>query len=734
MKTTAKIAAMLVLVLVGSVSAEVITVEVTGVVDSVSTQGGIALDGSVIVGSVMTGYCTYDTDTADQNPSDNSGRYALISISMTIGNYTFTHDPTSADSAYFIVGVSDPVYRVYSPTPRFEGTIYVDGAPRAYESIDWDWTYLKTIDLYTSSDEYITTDALPDLDSWPDISVFDYSRSFRAVFSDSVPVGSGEGSFDIIGELTLLTVIPEPATTYYVDAVDGNDNNDGLSPETAFATIQKAIDSAYNGDTVLVADGTYTGPGNRNIDFLGKAITVRSESGPENCIIDCNGRQTDPHRGFYFHKGEDQNSILDGFTITNGDADWGAGISCEESSPAITNCTFSGNWAYFGGGMCNQNNSSPTVTNCTFSGNSADYGGGGMCNGGGSPTVTNCTFSGNTAVYSGGGMYNGGSSPTVTNCDFSGNSADYSGGGMYNGGSSPTVTNCDFSGNSADYSGGGMYNWWSSPLVTNCTFSGNSALNGNACACDSYELASNVEMTNCILWDGGQEIWNNDGSTITVNYTDLQGGQADCYDPYDAIEWGLGNIDEDPYFVEPGYWADANDPNIIVEPNDPNAVWIKGDYYLLPNSLCIDAGDPIYVAEPNETDIDGNPRVINGRIDMGAYETNYIQAAMKLTPQMLNCNSKGKYIKTHLTLPEGFLPEDVDVNAPAMAEPMGAESEYIKVLGTGTGPVRLEITFDREAFCARITETGEVEITVIGSLTTSQCFYATDTIKIKPRR
>jgi len=105
---------------------------------------------------------------------------------------------------------------------------------------------------------------------------------------------------------------------------------------------------------------------------------------------------------------------------------------------------------------------------------------------------------------------------------------------------------------------------------------------------------------------------------------------------------------------------------------------------------------------------------------------------MKLTPQMLNCNSKGKYVKAHITLPEEFLPEDVDVNEPAVAEPMGIESEYIKVLGAGTSLVRLEITFDREAFCAQITETGEIEITVIGSLTTSRYFYATDTIKIKP--
>ncbi len=89
-----------------------------------------------------------------------------------------------------------------------------------------------------------------------------------------------------------------------------------------FSTIQAAIDAAVDGDEVIVADGTYTGVGNRDIDFKGKAITVRSENGPDNCIIDCEREG----RGFYFHNGEDDRSILQGLTITNGYADHGGGI------------------------------------------------------------------------------------------------------------------------------------------------------------------------------------------------------------------------------------------------------------------------------------------------------------------------------------------------------------------------------------------------------------------------
>ncbi|NQS97761.1 MAG: hypothetical protein HQ591_04845, partial [candidate division Zixibacteria bacterium] len=107
-----------------------------------------------------------------------------------------------------------------------------------------------------------------------------------------------------------------------------------------YRTIQAGINAAVDGDTVLVADGTYTGEGNKNIDFLGKTIVVISENGPENCVIDCE----DDGRGFYFHSGEDSNSVLEGVQIINGFCFfYGAGISCIFSSPTIKNCIISEN-------------------------------------------------------------------------------------------------------------------------------------------------------------------------------------------------------------------------------------------------------------------------------------------------------------------------------------------------------------------------------------------------------
>ena len=207
-------------------------------------------------------------------------------------------------------------------------------------------------------------------------------------------------------------------TTYYVDGSCGSDSWSGTSQVCAFPngpkrTIQAGIDTSVTGDTVIVADGTYIGAGNKNLDFGGKAIRVRSEGGPAVCIIDCEN----DGRGFYFHTGETADAVLEGFTIRNGlVAGNGGAILCESASPTVTNCTFSGNVAGRGGGMFNQN-SSPTVSDCTFATNTATgKGGGGMFNDRGSSIVSNCTFIGNTAeglasFDGGGGIFNGPGDP-----------------------------------------------------------------------------------------------------------------------------------------------------------------------------------------------------------------------------------------------------------------------------------------------------------------------------------
>jgi len=197
-------------------------------------------------------------------------------------------------------------------------------------------------------------------------------------------------------------------------------------------------------------------------------------------------------------------------------------------------------------------------------------------------------------------MYNDHCSPTVTDCTFKGNLAagwwGYGdGGGMYNYGSGrPTLTNCIFSGNSAAgqwAGGGGMYNLWCSTTMTNCTFSGNTGVFGAAVYIDE----SGLRITNCIFWDGGNEIWQYDTWT-TITYSNVQGGEP-----------GEGNIDADPCFAD----AANGDYHLKSQAGrwDPDeGRWTKDEV----TSLCIDAGDPASL-------IGYEPFPNGGIINMGAY-------------------------------------------------------------------------------------------------------------------
>lgn len=139
------------------------------------------------------------------------------------------------------------------------------------------------------------------------------------------------------------------------------------------STIQAGIDAAVDGDTVLIADGLYTGPGNRDIDFEGKTILVTSENGAEATIIDCGGTSVEAHRAFHFHKGERPQTLVRGLTIRGGYFAWeyGGGILCEHASPTIADCIFEGNVAYHGGAVYCADSSAARILNSLFVDNTA---------------------------------------------------------------------------------------------------------------------------------------------------------------------------------------------------------------------------------------------------------------------------------------------------------------------------------------------------------------------------
>jgi len=430
--------------------------------------------------------------------------------------------------------------------------------------------------------------------------------------------------------------LPEPGETDYYgeqrllgQCVDIGANEAwpvwNITSGSRYDNIQQAINDANDGDVVVLARGRYTGQGNRDIDFGGKPVTLRSTD-PEDfdivaaTIIDSQGATGNAHRGFYFHSGEDANSVVSGLTITGGGGAYqGGGINCIfNSSPTITNCIITNNLTIdHGGGIHCGYGSSPTITNCIISSNSFNtygYGGGIYCRRGSSPTITNCIITNNSAIGNsppGHGHHGGGI------CCW-GDSEDTP--------SNPIITNCIISGNSAEHRGGGLYAYWSSPIAVNCTIVGNTAYEGGGIG--SFREA-NPTAVNCIVRDntavfGNQlalintlRLWPWEEITeMTISYSNIEGGLGDvCVDDNMVINWGQGNIDAEPNFVDPGYWDDAG---TSTDPNDD--FFVVGNYHLLPVSPCIDAGDNASVPLVSIVDIDDEPRIFNDTVDMGADE------------------------------------------------------------------------------------------------------------------
>jgi len=273
-------------------------------------------------------------------------------------------------------------------------------------------------------------------------------------------------------------------------------------------TIQAAIDVSSNGDRVIVLDGVYTGEGNRDINFMGKSIIVRSANGPEFTIIDI---EETMHSGFsFYNSNEDINSVIKGFTITGSRAGTGGAIYLVNSSPKIENCVISNNDGTFDfegfGGAVYCYNSSPLLVECVIEENTYLEEGGGLASYQGSPTILRCKFL-NNAVWSegiGGGVFLSQSNANIIECEFFGNYASHSGGAMYIEGGEPLVKRCIFGSNnmygseistlylsnsspdilyslfynnsvaSDDDDYGGVITLYNSfPLIRNCTVAGN---------------------------------------------------------------------------------------------------------------------------------------------------------------------------------------------------------------------------------------------------------------------
>jgi hypothetical protein len=404
-----------------------------------------------------------------------------------------------------------------------------------------------------------------------------------------------------------------------------------------FAKIQEAIDYARSGEIVEVGPGTYSGDGNRDIDFRGKAIIVRSSDGADDTIIYC--ASSEGHRGFYFHGGEGSSSVLRGFTIVGAivpgsdvpsdSGSWssspvnpvGAGIYCEFSSPSIVDCVIKQCTTELGGGI-GVVNGSPTIIDCVVEDcqaggvGPAESGGRGAGIGlirGSDVTILHSRIDGNSGYYNslGAGVYCWRSRAFFANCDISNNSAqgDVQGGGAFCGGSSAYIQfeNCVISNNTAEI-GGGLCAGSSGDsavervIITNCTMAHNSLSGGESASSTGggiHSVSSNITIRNSIFWhnDGVPVMLIDPALSSPVLYSCIEGGYP-----------GQGNIDCDPLFASSG-GSDYHLRSVFGRYEPRSNRWVTDDYDYSP---CIDAGDP-------QDPVGAEPLPNGKRINMGAY-------------------------------------------------------------------------------------------------------------------
>ncbi|MHC4744068.1 MAG: right-handed parallel beta-helix repeat-containing protein [Planctomycetota bacterium] len=431
-----------------------------------------------------------------------------------------------------------------------------------------------------------------------------------------------------------------------------------------YGSIQAAIDDCNDGDTVIVAPGTYTGDGNRDITFHGKAITVCS-SNPEDravvaaTIIDCNAGESDPHRGFIFDSNEGSDSVLDGLTIINGYGpemefkkallSFGGGILCKGASPVIRNCLIKNNTATArGGGILAYEDSAPQIIACTVTGNN----GGGIFDDSGKVidcTVTDNTSFGVVSMYGevigctithnrGVGMdFSWFIDPTVRDCVISHNS----GGGVECMDSHGRLINCIISGN-RNWGGIRAVGEINSLVIENCVIVGNTSnWPGGGIICGTELAGGPIISGTIIAHNRNTAIVESDGYGGTEGdpmvhnclFYDNEGGDVYDYetdttltgaDRINSLDLAWANIDGDPCFASLGYW----DPNGTGEDANDD-FWVDGDYHLKSQagrydgndgrwttdevtSPCIDAGDLM-------SPVGREPFPNGGIINIGAY-------------------------------------------------------------------------------------------------------------------
>lgn len=281
------------------------------------------------------------------------------------------------------------------------------------------------------------------------------------------------------------------------------------------------------------------------------------------------------------------------------------------SSPTLINCQIVSNAARFGGGFYNDafnSTGNPTLTNCLIRNNIAQFNGGGFYNGTytgtSNPVLTSCTITSNSAGSGGGAFYNeaytGTSQPALTNCALTDNVAN-DGGGLYQhkfqGGANVTLTNCLLAGNRATSGGGAIAAYNDGPALTNNTLARNTATNGaGAMRVVRFGTGSQANLTSSLFYGNGPA-----SAAIST------AGSATANARYSLFETGSS-----------GY---SGGLGVLTASLLPFAD-LATDLRLRPGSPAINTGDPAATtATLGAFDLAGTARILDGLVDIGAYET-----------------------------------------------------------------------------------------------------------------
>lgn len=383
-------------------------------------------------------------------------------------------------------------------------------------------------------------------------------------------------SYNTAGENASSGIVSFSTRRALYVSLDGASTTKGSSWDDAVDTIQRALDLSCSSDIIFVADGTYAGAGNVDLDFAGKSVILKSENGSEVCVIDCGSYA----RAAIFNDGEGNSAVFDGFKVMDGyDSYEGGGIYCGDSSPVIRNCIFDNCLAASGAAI--------------FLANSASL-------------VLCCTLqNGGDAMFTyGGGVYCDNTSAVIKNCIIRNNNCNYGGGVYMSESDDSMIINCVVKNNTASL-GGGCMAMHSDVVAVNCTFCFNNVtLYGGA----FYLSSGDLFLNNSIVW-----------GNLAV------GDGAVCHMAAPNTLYISYSLSEE---LTTGYISGSISTSVescLVQ----NPSFSDDDLRLSSASPCIDSGNNAYVdALVVTADLGGDPRKTDGddpedgtaTVDIGAYE------------------------------------------------------------------------------------------------------------------